>query len=165
MGALLLGDEHGTMSPQARARGQEGEVIMSAMTTSARTATAMDERMYLFPPFPATPEGVTIVPFSTFSPVGYRCVSDASGHPIEVDAWAEIPTIKVLNEEEASQKRRAKKKRRNAGNAVDAEGRLIPWWEEWEEGETERAMSVPSLDRCGIFVSWITSESIWSTVR
>ncbi|KAF8548126.1 hypothetical protein OG21DRAFT_1489645 [Imleria badia] len=106
----------------------------------------MDEQMYSFPPFPAPPEGVTIVPFSTFSPAGYQRDTDSSGDPIEVDAWAGIPTVKVLNESEASQKRKSKKKRKTAGNAVDAEGRLIPWWKEWEEGEALRALSEPSFD-------------------
>lgn len=81
--------------------------------------------------------------------MGYRCITGPSGDAIEVDAWAGVQTIRVLNEEEAAQRRKAKRRRRNAGNAVDPEGRLIPWWEEWEEGEALRAMSDTSFDRYG----------------
>ncbi|KAF8437515.1 hypothetical protein L210DRAFT_3545858 [Boletus edulis BED1] len=106
-----------------------------------------NEWAYRFPPFPAPPEGVTIVPFSAFKPEGYRRVTDPSGgESIEVDAWAGIPTVKVLNEEEASQKRKAGRKRRHAGTATDPDGKLIPWWQEWEEGEALRAMSQASFD-------------------
>ncbi|KAG6375858.1 hypothetical protein JVT61DRAFT_2718 [Boletus reticuloceps] len=88
---------------------------------------ADNERVYRFPPFPAPPEGVTIVPFSVFKPEGYRRVTDPSGgESIEVDAWAGIPTVK--------------------GNATDPDGKLIPWWQEWEEGEALRAMSQASFD-------------------
>lgn len=106
-----------------------------------------NEHLYRFPPFASPPEDVTIVPFSAFVPAGYRFVTDPSGRAIEIDAWAEIPTVKVLNEEESAQKRKARRRQRNAGNAMDAEGRLIPWWEEWEEGEALRAMSEASFDR------------------
>ena len=159
MGALR--DVHGQPRCQrARAVGQEDEKrrsIMSAAAsppstttiTIAMPATTEEERLYSFPPFPAPPEGATIVPFSAFVPAGYRRVTDPSGDSIEVDAWVGIPTVKLLTEAETAQRRKAKKRRRNAGNAVDAEGRLIPWWEEWEEGEALRAMSEPSFDRCG----------------
>ncbi|KAH0830208.1 hypothetical protein J3R83DRAFT_1565 [Lanmaoa asiatica] len=113
---------------------------------SSATHGTANEQLYRFPPFPAPPEGVTILPFSAFAPAGYLHATGPSGDPIEVDAWVGMPTVKVLNEEEAAQRRKAKRRRRNAGNAMDAEGRLIPWWEEWEEGETMRAMSEVSFD-------------------
>lgn len=121
---------------------------MSSTTHVTTLMLANDEQLYRFPPFPAPPEGVTIVPFSMFVPAGYRCVTDPSGDLIEVDAWVGIPTVRVLNEEEAARKRKANRKRRNAGKAMDTEGRLIPWWEEWEEGEALRATSDVSFDRC-----------------
>lgn len=101
----------------------------------------VEEQVFNFPPFPTPREGATIVPFNEFVPRGYTFTTDLSGQTIEVDVWAGIPTIKVLNEQEAAQRRKSKKKRRNAGTAKDATGRLIPWWEEWEEGEATRAMS------------------------
>ena len=114
---------------------------------STTTVVQVDEYLYRFPPFPAPPDGVTIVPFSAFVPVGYRRVTDPSGDLIEVDAWVAIPTVRLSSEEETAQKRKAKRRQRTAGNAIDAEGRLIPWWEEWEDGEPSRAMSEPSFDR------------------
>lgn len=119
-------------------------------TTTESTTDSANEQLYSFPPFPALPEGATIVPFGAFVPAGYRRVTGPSGDPIEVDMWAGIQTIKVLSEEEIAQRRKAKRKRRNAGNALDQEGRLIPWWEEWEEGEALRAMSETSFDRCDL---------------
>ncbi|KAG9318022.1 hypothetical protein JVU11DRAFT_85 [Chiua virens] len=103
------------------------------------------EQVHRFPPFPAPPDGAEIVPLSAFVPVGYRWETTPSGETIEVDAWAGIPTVKVLNEEESAKKRKAKRRRRNAGNAFDAEGKLIPWWEEWEEGEDARTMNETSF--------------------
>ena len=120
--------------------------------------------MYSFPPFPAPPDGVAIVPFSAFVPRGYRSELSPSGDPIEIDAWMGIKTIKVLNEEQATQKRKAKRRQRNAGNAVDATGRLIPWWEEWEEGEAVRGMS-ESCDGCVVRVYLLIRGRHGSIVR
>ncbi|KAG8217151.1 hypothetical protein J3R82DRAFT_5210 [Butyriboletus roseoflavus] len=115
-------------------------------TTHVTALMHANEQLYRFPPFPAPPEGVMIVPFSAFAPAGYLRVTDPSGVLIEVDGWAKIPTVKVSNEEEAAQKRKARRKQRNAGNTMDAEGKLIPWWEEWEEGEALRAMTEASFN-------------------
>jgi len=139
------------VSVGAGSKGQEdglSDYVSAVLVTPPRPMSEAHPTEFLhgFPPFPAPPEGVTIVPFSAFVPAGYRHAAGPSGDPIEVDAWVGIPTVKLLNDEEASQKRKAKKKRRNAGNAVDAEGRPIPWWEEWEVGEALRAMSEPSFD-------------------
>jgi hypothetical protein len=130
-----------------------------AMPSTTETAT-VDEFLYRFPPFPTAPVGVAIVPFSAFVPAGYRRVTDPSGG--EVDAWVGIPTVKLLSDEETAQRRKAKKRRRNAGNAMDAEGRLIPWWEEWEEGEPLRAVSEPSFDRCGFVWSVSSGLTRWT---
>lgn len=148
-----------TMSARAWARRVRSTLIWitSALYSIAMPSTTAAESLCSFPPFPAPPEGVTIVPFGAFVPAGYRRGTDPSGDPIEVDAWMGIPTVKVLSDKEATQKRKAKKKQRNAGNAVDAEGRLIPWWEEWEVGEALRAVSEPSFDDGYVFVRWFTS--------
>ena len=123
-------------------------LTMAMPATTALHPHGTSEQLYRFPPFPDPPEGVKIEPFSAFKPAGYRQVTGPSGKLIEVDVWAGIQTVKVLSSEEAKQIRKQQKKRRNAGNAVDQEGRLIPWWEEWEEGEASRAMSESSFDRC-----------------
>ncbi|KAF9228976.1 hypothetical protein BS17DRAFT_745166 [Gyrodon lividus] len=67
-----------------------------------------------------------------------------AGEEVEVDGFAGLPTVKVLNEVEASQKRKKSKKHRTAGRTMDPNGRLIPWWQEWEEGEVFRTTSITS---------------------
>jgi len=101
-----------------------------------------------FPPFPPPPPGVVITPFKDFIPAGYARTVDEQGKVIEVDAHAGLPTVKLATEEEALQRQKERKKRRHAGQCTDANGRLIPWWEEWEQGEHERTMSVSFRDGC-----------------
>jgi hypothetical protein len=96
-----------------------------------------------FPPFPAVPHGVTIIPFKDFTPYGYKRLITETGEEIEVDALGGLPTVKVLSEEEVVQRNKDRKRRRNAGQSADATGRIVPWWEEWEEGESSRTMSEP----------------------
>ncbi|KAG2099807.1 hypothetical protein BD769DRAFT_216888 [Suillus cothurnatus] len=96
-----------------------------------------------FPPFPAVPHGVTIIPFKDFTPYGYKRLRTETGEEIEVDALGGLPTVKVLSEEEVVQRNKDRKRRRNAGQSADATGRIVPWWEEWEEGESSRTMSEP----------------------
>ncbi|KAH7924673.1 hypothetical protein BV22DRAFT_1120038 [Leucogyrophana mollusca] len=98
-----------------------------------------------YPPFPTVPEGAVIIPFKDFAPSGYRRIASASGDgsEIEVDGYG-IPTVKVVSEEEARQRSKDRKRRRNAGQSTDANGRIVPWWEEWEEGESTRTSSYPS---------------------
>jgi hypothetical protein len=122
------------MSINSTAENQKSVVIAGV--------SAEDELPLRFPPFPPSPDGVTIVPFKEFKAAGYKRVTTEAGEEVEVDAFAGLPTIKVLNEEEAAQKRKTKKKRRTAGRATDETGRLIPWWEEWEEGEVLRTTSI-----------------------
>lgn len=96
-----------------------------------------------FPPFPAIPHGVTIIPFKDFQPYGYKRLETETGEEIEVDALGGLPTVKVLSDEEVVQRNKDRKRRRNAGQSTDATGRIVPWWEEWEEGENARTMSEP----------------------
>lgn len=96
-----------------------------------------------FPPFPAIPHGVTIIPFKDFRPYGYKRLETETGEEIEVDALGGLPTVKVLSDEEVVQRNKDRKRRRNAGQSADATGRIVPWWEEWEEGENARTTSEP----------------------
>ncbi|KAG1731195.1 uncharacterized protein EDB91DRAFT_1154923 [Suillus paluster] len=96
-----------------------------------------------FPPFPAVPHGVTIIPFEDFMPYGYKRITTETGEEIEVDALGGLPTVKVLSDEEVIQRNKDRKRRRNAGQSADATGRIVPWWEEWEEGENTRTTSEP----------------------
>ncbi|KAL4065065.1 hypothetical protein V8B97DRAFT_1945072 [Scleroderma yunnanense] len=104
------------------------------------------------PPFPPVPPGIIITPFKEFIPAGYARTINEQGEDIEVDAWAGIPTVKIITEEEALQQKKEKKKRRHAGQCKDETGRLVPWWEEWEQGEHERTMSISFRD--GSFVCY-----------
>ncbi|KAG1799335.1 uncharacterized protein HD556DRAFT_1347141 [Suillus plorans] len=96
-----------------------------------------------FPPFPAAPHGVTIIPFKDFTPYGYKRLTTETGEEIEVDALGGLPTVKVLSDEEVIQRNKDRRRRRNAGQSADATGRIVPWWEEWEEGENSRTTSEP----------------------
>lgn len=96
-----------------------------------------------FPPFPVPPHGVTIIPFKDFTPYGYKRLRTETGEEIEVDALGGLPTVKVLSDEEVVQRNKDRKRRRNAGQSADATGRIVPWWEEWEEGENSRTTSEP----------------------
>lgn len=96
-----------------------------------------------FPPFPAAPQGVTIIPFRDFTPYGYKRLRTKTGEEIEVDALGGLPTVKVLSDEEVVQRNKDRRRRRNAGQSADATGRIVPWWEEWEEGESLRTTSEP----------------------
>ncbi|KAG1808296.1 hypothetical protein EV424DRAFT_1474053 [Suillus variegatus] len=96
-----------------------------------------------FPPFPAAPHGVTIIPFKDFTPYGYKHLRTETGEEIEVDALGGLPTVKVLSDEEVIQRNKDRRRRRNAGQSADATGRIVPWWEEWEEGENSRTTSEP----------------------
>ncbi|KAG2049478.1 hypothetical protein BDR06DRAFT_961439 [Suillus hirtellus] len=96
-----------------------------------------------FPPFPAAPHGVTIIPFKDFTPYGYKRLRTETGEEIEVDALGGLPTVKVLSDEEVIQRNKDRRRRRNAGQSADATGRIVPWWEEWEEGESSRTTSEP----------------------
>lgn len=94
-----------------------------------------------FPPFPFPPLNASILPFSQFSPQGYAHVSAPNGDTIEVDAFAQLPTLKIDTEEEAIKKKKEKKRRRCAGRCADESGKVVPWWEEWEMGEEQRGLS------------------------
>lgn len=96
-----------------------------------------------FPPFPAVPDGVTIIPFKDFMPYGYKRIKTETGEEIEVDALGSLPTVKVLSDEEVVQRNKDRRRRRNAGQSADATGRIVPWWEEWEEGENTRTTGEP----------------------
>lgn len=76
-------------------------------------------------------------------PYGYKRLRTEAGEEIEVDALGGLPTVKVLSEEEVVQRNKDRKRRRNAGQSTDATGRIVPWWEEWEEGENSRTTSEP----------------------
>ncbi|KAI6004603.1 hypothetical protein EDD15DRAFT_2216129 [Pisolithus albus] len=101
---------------------------------------------FKFPPFPSPPPYTSITPFPRFSPQGYIRVQTPDGDSIELDAFAHLPTLKIDTEEEVTRKKKEKKKRRCAGRCVDENGRLIPWWEEWEMEEEQRGLSFDPVE-------------------
>jgi hypothetical protein len=115
----------------------------SERAVSSSKVSVLDVFPLKFPPFPVVPDGISIVPFKDFSPYGYKRVKMQTGEEIEVDALGGLPTVKVFSEEEAAQRIKDRKKRRNAGQSTDATGRIVPWWEEWEEGENLRKTREP----------------------
>ncbi|OJA19159.1 hypothetical protein AZE42_05387 [Rhizopogon vesiculosus] len=112
-------------------------------SVSSDKVPVLDAFPLRFPPFPVAPHGVSIIPFKDFSPYGYKRVRMETGEDIEVDALGGLPTVKVLSDEEVAQKIKDRKKRRHAGQSTDATGRIVPWWEEWEEGENSRKTREP----------------------
>ncbi|OAX37506.1 hypothetical protein K503DRAFT_857327 [Rhizopogon vinicolor AM-OR11-026] len=121
--------------------------MSSTNTESKKQSVSPDKVLDVFPlrfpPFPVAPHGVSIISFKDFSPYGYKRVKMETGEEIEVDALGGLPTVKVLSDEEVAQRNKDRKKRRNAGQSTDATGRIVPWWEEWEEGENSRETHEP----------------------
>jgi len=110
---------------------------------SSNKVPVLDTFPLRFPPFPVILHRDTIIPFQDFVPYGYKRVKLETGEEIEVDALAGLPTVKVLSEEEVARIIKDRKKRRNAGQSTDSTGRIVPWWEEWEEGENLRKTREP----------------------
>jgi hypothetical protein len=98
-----------------------------------------------YPPFPAPPPGVVIIPFSSFVPKGI-IVSTAPDH-IELDG-ENVPTVwlKVKHSLTDAGEKRKKKKRKTGGAGALAAGetpeRKLSWWEKWKEEEETRGITV-----------------------
>jgi hypothetical protein len=118
-------------------------MAIEKQTVSSGKVQALDVFPLRFPPFPTIPNGISIIPFKDFVPYGYKRIKMDTGEEIEVDALGGLPTVKVLSDEEVAQKIKDYKKRRNAGQSTDATGRIVPWWEEWEEAENSRITREP----------------------
>ncbi|KZT29500.1 hypothetical protein NEOLEDRAFT_1056468 [Neolentinus lepideus HHB14362 ss-1] len=90
-----------------------------------------------FPPFPAAPEGVSIVPFKDFKATGIQ-MRIAGEDQVEIDGLG-IPTVqlRVKHFPDGSDGKQQKKRKRKKKNAfAGGAGQLQrPWWEVWEEGE------------------------------
>lgn len=98
-----------------------------------------------FPPFPAVPPGVTIIPFKDFKPSGLPIkAEDPEPDHVEVDGLG-IPTVvlkskhSLTGEEQARSKKRRKK---NAKVTVNGVTRQLLWFEDWAEGEDMRVCHV-----------------------
>jgi hypothetical protein len=119
---------------------------------SAAALTIESAIMLRFPPFPAVPDGVELVPFHSFRPSGIRVPIDDDddddgydGRPmsemIECDGLG-IPTI-PLRVKHAADNMEKKKKRKKKAGAGTQQVQVAPekpekWWEQWEEFEPLR---------------------------
>lgn len=119
--------------------------------------------MLRFPPFPAVPDGVELIPFHSFRPSGIRVPIDDDddeydgrqvSEVIERDGLG-IPTI-PLRVKHATDNMEKKKKRKKKAGAAKQQVQVAPerpktWWELWEEFEDIRrnaydaSVSVSSL--------------------
>jgi len=143
-----------------------------------------------FPPFPSTPDGVTIIPFHSFKPSGIVVPIDEDddvdprelGNNVERDGLG-IPTI-ALRARHATDSLEKKKKRKKKGVGAQqvqvAPERPRTWWEIWEETEDIRRnaydANLPPVDRlyqAGVDFkngrSWPTAtqgvQHVWDIVR
>jgi hypothetical protein len=111
---------------------------------AASAVPDIDPTFIRFPPFPAVPEGVTIIPFKDFKECGLQVFNDDP--EVELDGRG-IPTVELpVKHATDESKTNAKKKRKKAAqvpltNAYANNG--VPqakkeWWQTWEETEASR---------------------------
>ncbi|KAH9029417.1 hypothetical protein EDB85DRAFT_2147340 [Lactarius pseudohatsudake] len=105
------------------------------MTTSEPALTLESATMLRFPPFPAPPDGVTLISFTAFRPSGIRVPIDDDDDPrlgeAELDGLG-IPTV-ALRVKHVADSTEKKKKRKKKGVSAQT-----MWWEVWEELEDIR---------------------------
>lgn len=109
--------------------------------------------MLRFPPFPAVPDGVELVPFHSFRPSGIRVPIDEDDDDpnapgvIERDGLG-IPTV-ALRVKHAADNTEKKKKRKKKGVSSQqvqvAPEKPKTWWEVWEELEDVRRNAYDAL--------------------
>ncbi|KAJ6555442.1 hypothetical protein DFH09DRAFT_1280454 [Mycena vulgaris] len=112
------------------------------MSTEAPTpvlSKQSDTRKFHFPPFPAAPEGVTIVPFKDFQEHGIQIQLFEAEDEVERDSLG-IATValRVKHDTDVS-KTNPNRKKKSAKEMIAARpGFRKEWWEDWEEGEDLR---------------------------
>ena len=112
-------------------------------TAAVPLVVPLEERPWLkFPPFPAVPDGVALVPFKDFKPLGIHVPQDPPPDYVEVSAQTGVPTVtlRVHHDLTAMEKRKKKPK-----NRVGASGILLrqAWYDEWAETEHLRRTTAP----------------------
>ncbi|KAJ6453277.1 hypothetical protein C8R47DRAFT_1229075 [Mycena vitilis] len=113
-------------------------------TRKVLAATKKTVHAYTFPPFPPTPEAVTLVPFKDFTGYGTRPVGKDG---IERDGLG-IPTIALP--------RKPPRVTTVAGSSLKKE-----WWRDWEStlGDLRRGPYDPNLDRVDWLLQSVTAFS------
>ncbi|KAH7887308.1 hypothetical protein F5I97DRAFT_816422 [Phlebopus sp. FC_14] len=150
-------------------------------STNTIPAYAQEQPLLTFPPFPAPPEGVSIMPFKDFKPRGIQLFSASmkvdgaadEDNDAELDALG-IPTVELRVKHSTdvckSSARKKRKKKKAAAAANSAPVKRPPWYEEWEEGENLRVtkgnydLSIPSVDRFFQSASDFRSGRPWPPV-
>ncbi|RPD66786.1 hypothetical protein L226DRAFT_476665 [Lentinus tigrinus ALCF2SS1-7] len=94
-----------------------------------------------FPPFPAVPPGVELIPFKDFKPLGIQIVDEPEPGHVEVDGLG-IPTVTLRVHHDLTEMEKRKRKNKKK---VAADGTVIrqAWYDEWEDNESSRRLSAP----------------------
>ncbi|KAI0280101.1 hypothetical protein BGY98DRAFT_965617 [Russula aff. rugulosa BPL654] len=150
-----------------------------AETESGAALTIESAIMLRFPPFPAVPDGVELIPFHSFRRSGIRVPIDDDDDEydgrqmselIELDGLG-IPTI-PLRVKHATDNLEKKKKRKKKGGAGSQQVQVAPekpetWWELWEELEDTRKThydpNVAPIDRLSLAGEDFKSGRKWPT--
>ncbi|KAJ7243644.1 hypothetical protein C8J57DRAFT_1365554 [Mycena rebaudengoi] len=113
------------------------EDSVQAPILSVPASVQDDTRKYRFPPFPAVPEGVTIIPFKDFKENGIQMFDGPD--EVERDGLG-IPTIalRVKHDTDVSKTNPDRKKKTGKEAAALRPGFSKNWWEDWLEGEELR---------------------------
>ncbi|TBU22294.1 hypothetical protein BD311DRAFT_154038 [Dichomitus squalens] len=119
--------------------------VAPAAAEATAAVTPADRPWLTFPPFPKPPQGVDLVPFQDFKPLGIHIpepVEDGAAPPVEVDGLGIATlTLRVHHDLTTMEKR----KRKNARTKIAPDGSVVPkrWYEEWAEVEHLRKTSGP----------------------
>ena len=138
---------------------------MEPETTDGAALTLESAILLRFPPFPAVPDGVELIPFHSFRPSGIRVPIDDDDvdydgrrvweDVIERDGLgiATVP-LRVKHVADNMEKKKKRKKKGGGGGVAAQQVQVAPerpktWWELWEELEDIRRnaydASVPRL--------------------
>jgi hypothetical protein len=110
------------------------------LPSTADLVNPVDGSFITFPPFPKSPEGVTIMPFKEFKEGGI-CIEPGADEA-EIDTLG-IPTVPIRTRHSTDQcKTNSKRKMtEDAKGKKGKKGKLIEqrlWWEQWEDAEAIR---------------------------
>lgn len=107
--------------------------------TSANTVDA--DKIY-FPPFPAPPPGVTIMPRKNFKPAGIQmAVGDTEPGYIECDGTG-VPTAELRVKHSLTDAEQRKRVKRTKVTLPNGATRRLLWFEEWEDDESSRKTDI-----------------------
>lgn len=143
---------------------------------SATTPLTIESAMMLrFPPFPAVPDGVELIPFHSFRPSGIRVPIDddddeydgrQASELIECDGLG-IPTVALRVKHATDNLEKKKKRKKKAGVAAQqvkvAPERPKTWWELWEEFEDIRRNAYdPSVSTFSLLRAAFPGSELWN---